>query len=248
MWVSTLPGDAGDEAGLDLGAQAGLVGLDRQQVVGAGIADGGGDGAVGGDGIDRDQRAAQPVPLGEAGQQHRDGGEFVGFVGHRLLTQHQAGGGGEGRDQVDRRRARGAVMRAAGGLAVDGDEVGAVGPGGAHPGGEGGGEQGGVDAVHQDGQPASARDAEPVGQMPTQEGQMRLAPGGDVIVVVAVGDGAANHQQQDLGQRMGDAADIARVGDGGEVIQQDSEAGLAQQIVGGAHGGGLQIGKAASNR
>ena len=42
---------------------------------------------------------------------------------------------------------------------------------------------------------------------------MRRIPGSDVIVVVAIGDGAADHQQQDLGQRMGDPADIARIVD-----------------------------------
>ena len=57
--------------------------------------------------------------------------------------------------------------------------------------------------------------------MLAQEREMGLAPGGDVVVVVAVGDGGAHDQQQDLGQWVGDAADIARVGDGGEVIQQD---------------------------
>ena len=55
---------------------------------------------------------------------------------------------------------------------------------------------------------------------------MRPAPGGDVVVVVAVGDGRADHQQQDLGQRVRDATDIARVGDGGEVIEQNAEARL----------------------
>ena len=55
-------GRGGGEAGLDLGTKAGLIGLDRQQVVGAGVADGFGDGAVGGDGVDRDQCATSLIP------------------------------------------------------------------------------------------------------------------------------------------------------------------------------------------
>ena len=50
-------GRGGGKGGLDLGAQRRSVGLDGEQVVGAGITDGLGDGAVGGDRIDRDQGA-----------------------------------------------------------------------------------------------------------------------------------------------------------------------------------------------
>jgi len=47
--------------------------------------------------------------------------------------------------------------------------------------------------------------------MTPKEVQMGLSPGGDVVVVVTVGDRAADHQQQDLRQRMADPAHIARV-------------------------------------
>ena len=73
---------------------------------------------------------------------------------------------------------------------------------------------------------------------------MDLAPGGDVVIVVAVGDGAADHQQQDLGQRVGDAAHIARVGDGGEMLKVDRQAGFAgQRVCEGAHGRGAKSGQ-----
>src|SRR3954452_15013655 len=62
------------EQGLDLGAERGLVGLDGQQVVGAGASDRAGEGSVGGDGVDRDQRALEPIVLGQALDQGRDGG------------------------------------------------------------------------------------------------------------------------------------------------------------------------------
>ena len=50
---------------------------------------------------------------------------------------------------------------------------------------------------------------------------MRFAPGGDVVVIVAIRDRAANDKEQDLGQRMHDPADIARIVDRGEVLQKN---------------------------
>ena len=196
------------EGGLDLGAQARLVGLDREQPVGALGGDRAGDVGIGGDGVDGDERALQPVLGAEPLEQRRDGGELARLVGHRLLGEHQAGGGGEGGDEVQRARARAPVVAAARGLAVDRDETGLLRPALAHPGGEGGGEERGVDPVHQDGEPALAGHAVRVGQVPAEEIEMRRAPGGDVLVVVAVGDGAADDEQQHL--RAADAGCAAR--------------------------------------
>jgi hypothetical protein len=94
-------GRKGIKAGLDLGAQGRLVGFDRQQVIGAGLLDGGCDCPVGRDGVDGNQRAAEPVLFGEPNQQDRNGGQFVGFVPDGFLAQYQAGCGGEGRNQVN---------------------------------------------------------------------------------------------------------------------------------------------------
>src|SRR3546814_21025088 len=96
------------EEGLDLGTQGRLVGLDRQQVVGAGIGDRGGDGGVAGDGVDRDERALEPsAPVGsrcgEALQQRRYGGGLVRLGVDRPLSEDEAAGGGVGRDEVQRR-------------------------------------------------------------------------------------------------------------------------------------------------
>jgi putative transposase len=115
-----------------------------------------------------------------------------------------------------------------------------------HPVGEGGGEQRRVDPVHQDGQPALARDAILVRQVAAEEAEMRRAPGGDVLVVVAVGDGAADHQQQDLGQRMQNPPHVTRVLHLGEVVEQRVEARLPGQGFGGMNHGGLRIRAAAS--
>ena len=115
------------------------------------------------------------------------------------------------------------------------------GPGLAHPGGESGREQGGVDAVHQDGEPSPAGDAVLVGQVAAQEVEVGRASCGDVV---AVGDGGADHEQQELGQGVGDAAHVARVVDGGEVVQQHAKTGLlrARPRDGGMEA--LRIGKA----
>src|SRR3546814_7693344 len=69
-------------------------------------------------------------------------------------------------------------------------------------------------------QPAPTRHAVVIGQKAPQEREMRLAPGGDVIVVVAVGDRAADRQQQHLRQRMRHTPRIARVLDLRKMLQK----------------------------
>jgi hypothetical protein len=81
-----------------------------------------------------------------------------------------------------------------------------------------------------DGEPALAGHAVRVRQVLAQEIEMRRAPGGDVLVVVAVGDGAADHQEQDLGQRMQDPPHVTRVLHLREVVEQRGEARLAGRV------------------
>ena len=176
----------------------------------------------------------------------RDRGELVRLVGDRLLGQHQAGGGGEGGDEMERPGAGTPVVAAARGLAVDRHEAGLLRPAFPDPGGEGGGEEAGIDPVHQDGEPALAGHAMLVGQVPAQEVEMRRAPGGDVLVVVAVGNGAANHEQQHLGERMQDPPHVARVLHLREVIEQRRKARLPGQGLGGGIMGGSEFRAAAS--
>lgn len=92
-------GGIGEES-LDVTVQTGLVGLDGQQIVGPRLAYGGGDSAVAGDGVDRQDAALQPTALGQALQQHRNGAEFARFVGDRFLPQNEPAGRGEGRNQM----------------------------------------------------------------------------------------------------------------------------------------------------
>jgi hypothetical protein len=60
--------------------------------------------------------------------------------------------------------------------------------------------------------------------MPAKEFEMRLTPGGYVVVVVTIRDRATNDQKQNLRQRMKDPPDIAWVVDRGKMFQKYREA------------------------
>lgn len=147
---------------------------------------------------------------------------------------------------MQRPHALAAVVAAARGLGVDRHEGGLLRPALPHPSGEGGGEEPGVDPVHQDGEPALAGDAILVGQVAAQEGEMRRPPGSDVLVVVAVGDGAADDEQEDLVQTVADPPHVARVVHHREVLEQRREARLPGQGVGKSNHGRLRSRVAAS--
>ncbi len=93
---------------------------------------------------DADGCALQAAIDGKALHQDRNDGNLVGFVGDRLLAQHQTGGCGEGRNQVQGGLAAAAIMAAPGSLAVDGDKIRPIRPHLANPGGEAGRKQAGV--------------------------------------------------------------------------------------------------------
>lgn len=69
------------EGDRDLCAERRLVGLDREQPVGALSGDGAGDVGVGGDGVHRDQRALQPVPGAEPLEERRERREIACLTG-----------------------------------------------------------------------------------------------------------------------------------------------------------------------
>ncbi len=103
-----------DEVALDLALQRGLIALDRQQIIAAGLGDGACDGGIAGDRVDGDKGAVQRQPR----QQRGNGLALAGFVRHRLLTEHEIVRRGESRDEVERRFAARTVMAAARGLAI----------------------------------------------------------------------------------------------------------------------------------
>ncbi len=59
---------------------------------------------------------------------------------------------------------------------------------------------------------------------------MRFPPGGDALVVVAIGNRSADHQQQHFRQRMRYPPGLSRVLDLPEVIQQRPKAGLLTRL------------------
>jgi len=76
------------------------------------------------------------------------------------------------------------------------------------------------------------------GQEAAQEVQPLPAPGGDRLVIVAVGDRAADDQQQNLRKRMRDPPRLARVFDRRKMIQKGAKTRLLTKLSDGkAHGG-----------
>jgi hypothetical protein len=57
-----------------------------------------------------------------------------------------------------------------------------------------------------------------------QEGEVRVAPIDDVVVIVAARDRAAHHQEQYLAQRIHDLPGLPRIRDLSEVIEQRTQA------------------------
>jgi hypothetical protein len=91
------------------------------------------------------------------------------------------------------------------------------------PGGKARLEQLRIDPVHHRTQPIDARNAEvELGKLP-QERQMRPAPIDNVIIVIAVRNRPANHQEQHLAERIGDLPGLSRILDLSEVIEQQTQ-------------------------
>ncbi len=86
------------EVAADFVVQAGLVVLERQQIVAATIEDGLGNLGLRSHGIDGDERPGQSQAL----EQQRDGRDLVGFGLARLLAKHEALAAGPCRDHVER--------------------------------------------------------------------------------------------------------------------------------------------------
>ena len=109
-------GESVAEGDGDIGHQARLVGLDREQVIAAPVPDGLADDALAKRRIAGDDRALQRQAL----EQRQRRGDLVSLRRHPQLPDHRAQPGGEGGQQV---HARAAVMAARGAaaqtLAVD---------------------------------------------------------------------------------------------------------------------------------
>ena len=66
----------------------------------------------------------------------------------------------------------------------------------------------------------------------SQEIEMVMAKGGDLVEVVARGDGGAGQQQQDLGQRVDDPPRLTVVFEPGKMLQQQCYARPRHVLVG----------------
>ena len=142
------------------------------------------------------------------------------------------GVGRVGAERVQRFEALSLVVSATRSLAVDGDEDVAAGPQRANPVFETACECLRIDPVHQRAQPALAGDAIVIGREFSQEIEMVMAKRGDLVEVVARGDGGAGQQQQDLGQRVDDPPRLTVVFEPGKMLQQQCYARPRHVLVG----------------
>src|SRR5271156_134392 len=122
------------------------------------------------------------------------------------------------------------VVAAARGLAIERDKARGVRPTLRDPGLETGGKQRRINAVHDHPQPVLAGNAVVEFRHGTQEFEVRLAPIGDVLVIVTVGDRAADDKQNDLMQRIHDLPGLAAVLDGRKMIEETAKAWLGQNV------------------
>jgi hypothetical protein len=112
------------EVTFDVGMQRRLVVLHGQKIVGLGVENALGNVRIASHGVDRDQGALEI----DAIEKGRNSGDFVRFFIDRLLPQDELAGSGEGGYQMQSLLAGLAIMAAARGLAVDGNEIGLVWP------------------------------------------------------------------------------------------------------------------------
>ena len=209
----------------DFGLEIGMVALEREQEVGLVTGDPGGDIGLAAHGIDGDDGAFELLGLGEMIDEFGNGGDLVGLLGHGGLGEGEAGIGGIGGEHMHGFDAAAAAMRAPRGFAVDGDEIVAVRPELLDPGLETGGEELRIDAVEQSPQPARAWHAEmELGKLPEHIG-MGIAPGFDILEIIARTDGCADAQQQHFVQWIHDPLGIALIRQTAELLQEQAKPG-----------------------
>ena len=170
--------------------------LQREKIIGLLVADLLGDLGLAADGVVGDERAGELEPL----EQERDRHDLVRLFRDRLLAEHQALPARPGRDQMQGIAALG--LGPPRGLAVDRHDVGRALAQALDPGGEALGEERRRQRVHHVVQRVVRGDATFVGQEPAQELQLAPAPARDLHEVLRPGKRRAEHEQQDLGQRI----------------------------------------------
>ena len=216
-------GGSGAEIVLDIGFEGRLVALEGEQVVGLMGDDLVGDPDLAAHGVDRDQRTFELAGFGEFVEKVRDGGDLVGLLRNADLRQRQTGGCGVGAQRMQGLETFTAIMGATCRFAVDGDEIMPIWPQRCHPTCKAAPEQGRTDPIDEATQPALARNTMmEVGEMP-QKVEVFLAPGDNIVEVIAPCDRGARHQQQDLTQGIGDTPGLAVVLEFGKMAQKQGQ-------------------------
>jgi hypothetical protein len=155
-------------------------------------------------------------------EQIRDGGDFVGLFRHAPLRQRQPCRCRVGAERVQRLEPLAVVVGAARRLAVEGDELVPPRPLRCHPALEAAPEQDRIDPIDESAQPAFAGNAVVECREPPQGVEMMLAPGDDVVEIVAGRDGRAGHQQQHLLEWIHHPPGLAVVVQFGEMLQKQA--------------------------
>src|SRR6516164_3625334 len=183
------------------------IGFEREQIVAAARNDRLSDVGLGSHGVDGDEGALEV----EALQKRRNGADFVGFVGDRLLTQHQPLPRGPCADHVQRLPAPGARMRAPRGLAVDRHNVGLVLAQTFDPLGKTGLKKLGIKRVDDVVQSVVGRQSPLVRVEPPKKVQSEFAPHPDFNEILHAAQAGAHNQEQDFPQRVDDPPVLARI-------------------------------------
>ena len=171
-------------------------------------------------GVDGDQCAFELLGLGEFVEEIRDGGDLVGLFRHAELRQDQPRRGRVGAERMQGFEPFAVVVGAPRRLAVDSDEVVPVRPQRRHPAVEAASEQDRIDPIDEHAHPALARNAVMEFREPAQEIEMVLAPGDNVVEIVARGDRRAGDQQQHLLERIHHPPRFAVIPKFGKMLQQ----------------------------
>ena len=211
------------EEQIDVLAQRRLVALDGQEVIGASITNGLGDGLLAAHGVDGHQGALEFQHFQQAG----DGDDFVFFGVNRFLAENEALLRCPGRDHMQRRSPLALVAATPGCLAVDGDDLGSrkIGTGGPQafrPGHEIVPEGIVIQRVEQVVQRVMAGNAALERQKTTQKVQMQPAPQRNIREAFGSGHLAAQHQKHDLVQRIQDLPRLPRIGKPRKVLKKSN--------------------------
>ncbi len=208
----------GDEE-FDVLLQATLVALQRQDVIGLFIDDLLRDHALAADGVNRNDGPLDRQHI----QQLGDGDDLVRLLGHLNLTEHKVLARRKGRDHVDSRCSVGPVMRAAHRFAVDSDHALRHTGDGRDPGNKATLELFGIEGSQDIAEMVVSRRTIFERREPAQQLKPLHAEQSDSGDTFRSSHHRGEAQQQDLAQRIGHLAALARIAQAGEMPQKNND-------------------------